>query len=258
MTYNLTSKFAAGVFFISSVSMLWATSQSDELIETAFKKSYIYKTYLKDDAITVKATDAAVILTGTVADNSHKYWAANTVGSLPTVMSVDNQLTIKGEPPFAEHSDGWIGMKVKNTLYFNRNVSATKTSVDVKDGVVTLKGEATSLAQKDLTAEYAKDVEGVKGVINEMSVSSTPVPQGIFESIDDASISAQVKWSLASHLSTSKINPNVSTVAGVVTLSGPVKTSTEKDLVTKLVANVQGVKSVSDNLTVTELTSANP
>jgi len=52
-------------------------------------------------------------------------------------------------------------------------VSAGKTEVDVKDGIVTLQGEATSQAQKDLTTEYAKDVEGVKEVKNEMTVTKT-------------------------------------------------------------------------------------
>lgn len=257
MKLNTTTALAAGALILTSAS-LWATPQTDELIETAFKKSYIYKTYLKDDSITVKAKDAAVVLSGTVADASHRYWAADTVGNLPTVKSVDNQLTIKGETPHAEHSDGWIGMKVKNALYFYRNVSATNTAVFVKDGMVTLKGEATSLAQKDLTTEYAKDVEGVKGVSNEMTIAATPSPEMTYENIDDASISAQVKWSLASHYSTSMIKPTVTTTAGVVTVSGTTKTSTEKDLVTKLVTNIQGVKSITNNLTITEVTAVTP
>ena len=48
--------------------------------------------------------------------------------------------------------------KVKATLLFHRNVSAVKTEVTVKDGIVTLRGDATSQAQKELTTEYAKDV----------------------------------------------------------------------------------------------------
>ncbi|MBU3948564.1 MAG: BON domain-containing protein [Proteobacteria bacterium] len=55
---------------------------------------------------------------------------------------------------------------------FNRNVSAI-TEVSTKDGIVTLQGEATSQAQKDLTTEYAKfvnDVNGVKSVKNQMTI----------------------------------------------------------------------------------------
>ena len=93
--------------------------------------------------------------------------------SLPGVKSVDNQLKVKGEGP-AEHSDAWLGMKVKTTLLFHRNVRATKTDVNVSDGVVTLSGEASSQAQKELTTEYAKDVEGVKEVKNEMTIANAP------------------------------------------------------------------------------------
>ena len=47
------------------------------------------------------------------------------------------------------------------------------TQITTKDGIVTLQGKATSQAQKDLTTEYTKDVEGVKGVNNEMTVLKT-------------------------------------------------------------------------------------
>jgi len=37
---------------------------------------------------------------------------------------------------------------VKYTLLFHRSVSTVDTQVDVKDGIVTLRGEANSQAQK--------------------------------------------------------------------------------------------------------------
>ena len=101
----------------------------------------------------------------------HKSLAEDTVASLPGVKSVDNQLVISGEQP-AEHSDAWITMKVKTALLFHRNVSATGTTVYTKDGIVTLQGEASSMAQKELTTEYAKDVDNVKEVKNDMTVAA--------------------------------------------------------------------------------------
>ena len=88
------------------------------------------------------------------------------------------------------------------------------TEVDAKDGIVTLQGKATSQAQKDLTTEYAKDVEGVKDVKNEMTVSKTAKktrPTAMGEKIDDASITAQVKMTLLFHRSTSALNTTVAT-----------------------------------------------
>jgi osmotically-inducible protein OsmY len=158
-------------------------------------------------------------------------------------------------------------MKVKTTLLFHRSVSGSKTEVTVKDGIVTLQGDATSQAQKDLTTEYAKDIDGVKDVKNEMVVSSGPSKETrtagekiddaskkksrtAGEKIDDASITAQVKMTLLYHRSTSALNTSVTTRKGVVTLSGKAKNASEKDLATKFVNDVHGVKSVKNLMSI--------
>jgi hyperosmotically inducible periplasmic protein len=178
---------------------------------------------------------------------------------------VDNQLEVKGETP-AVYSDAWLITKVKSTLLFHRNVSAVKTEVLAKEGIITLRGEAVSKAQKDLTTEYAKDVEGVKDVNNEMTVLSAVLKPGektmgekiddIGESIDDASITAMVKTTLLYHRSTSGIRTTVETKDGVVTLAGKAGNAAEKDLAAKFASDVYGVKSVVNNMIVEKTESA--
>jgi osmotically-inducible protein OsmY len=234
---------------ISTTSL--RASKTDDRIEESAKKSYVFKTYLSDDAIKTESKNGAVTLTGTVAVESHKSLAQDTVEGLPGVKSVDNQLLVKGELP-VEHSDGWLGVKVKSALLFHRNVSATGTNVFVQDGIVSLRGEASSIAQKELTTEYAKDVEGVKEVKNEMTIAATPAKPGatLGEKIDDASITAQVKASLLAHRSTSAIKTKVQTTDGVVTVNGIAKNAAEKSLVTKLTTDINGVNSVVNNMTI--------
>jgi osmotically-inducible protein OsmY len=130
--------------------------------------------------------------------------------------------------------------------------------VNVKDGIVTLSGEASSQAQKELTTEYARDIDHVKEVKNDMTVAKTAQPaETIGEKIDDASITAQVKSSLMSHRSTSAVKTKVATVDGVVTVSGIAKNDAEKTLVTKLVTNINGVTSVINNMTIAAPVAAN-
>jgi osmotically-inducible protein OsmY len=247
--FPLTLAAVVSAMLITS-SPLRAAS-TDSRIESSAAKSYTFKTYLKNDSIKTVSKDGIVTLTGTVAEESHKSMAENTVASLPGVKSVDNQLVVSGEQP-AEHSDAWITTKVKTALLFHRNVSATGTSVYTKDGVVTLQGEASSMAQKELTTEYARDIDNVKEVKNEMTIATTPATSSptIGDKIDDASITAQVKSSLLSHHSTSAIHTGVSTTDGVVTLSGVAKNDAEKSLVTKLATDINGVTSVVNNMTV--------
>ena len=227
-------------------------STTDDRIESAAKKSYVFKTYLEGDDIKIQSKDGAVTLTGTVSEESHKSLAQETVTDLPGVKSVDNRLEVKGDHP-AEKSDAWLSAKVKATLLLHQNVSA-KTEVSTKDGIVTLKGEATSQAEKDLTTEYAKDVEGVKEVQNEMTVSETSgkTHRTVIEQIDDASITAQVKLALLFHRSTSALYTKVRTTHGVVTLSGKARNAAEKDLAAKLVKDIKGVKNVENQMTVEE------
>jgi len=247
--YRLVVMMVAVVALLALSMPVHASTMDDRIVSTA-KNSYMFKTYLQDDDIKIESRDGAVTLTGIVADNFNKSLAEETVAGIPGVKSVDNRLEVKGTPPSA-NSDAWIRDKVKLTLLFHRSVSAGTTEVDVKDGIVTLRGDATSQAQKELTTEYAKDVEGVKDVNNEMVVSSpskkTPT---VGEKIDDASITAQVKMTLLFHRSTSAINTKVETKRGVVTLYGKASNAAEKDLATKLANDVNGVKDVKNRMTI--------
>ena len=232
-----------------AVSMPVYASKMDDRIESSAKKSYVFKTYLKDDDIKIQSKDGVVTLTGSVSEESHKSLAQETVADLPGVKSVDNRLEIKGTPP-AKNSDAWITTKVKTMFLFHRNVSAM-TEVSTKDGIVTLQGRAANEAQKELTTEYAKDVEGVKGVKNEMTGGTiAKKKRTVGEKIDDASITAQVKMTLLYHRSTSALNTEVKTKRGVVTLRGQAGSAAEKDLAAKYANDVKGVKSVNNRMTI--------
>jgi hyperosmotically inducible periplasmic protein len=255
-THTLALMATVSTMLITSAPL--HAADTDSRIESSAANSYVFKNYLKDDSIKTDSKDGVVTLTGTVADASHKSMAENTVASLPGVVSVNNQLVVSSGQP-AEHSDAWITMKVKTALLFHRNVSATGTTVYTKDGVVNLQGEASSMAQKELTTEYARDIDNVKSVHNEMTVANTPATPDatVGDKIDDASITAEVKSSLLSHHSTSALHTMVSTTDGVVTLSGIAKNDAEKSLVTKLATDINGVNSVINNMTIAVPVAAN-
>jgi hyperosmotically inducible protein len=231
----------------SSVS-LFASSDTDSKIEAAAKASYNYRTVL-EDKVTVKANEGIVTLTGIVADKDLKSLAEDTVSDLPGVLRVDNQITL--DPALKEHSDAWIAWKIRYQLLVRANVSNRDTKVDVKDGIVTLTGTANNLAQKELTGVYAKEMDGVKSVKNEIVVMAAPADaKTVAESIDDASITTQVKYALFSHKSTSALKTKVTTTDGVVVITGVAANDAEKSLVGKLAQSIRGVKSVNNNMTV--------
>ncbi len=226
---------------------VFADSATDRKIEEAAKASYNYRTVLADH-VKVKARDGVVTLTGTVQDSGDKALAADTVENLPGVVGVTNEIKIKSDHP--ERSDSWMALKVRSRLLVKGNVSATNTKVAVNEGIVTLSGTADTLAQKELTAEYASDIDGVKSVKNDIMVKDSPAGTTVGEKIDDASITSQLKYALLSHKSTSALKTKVVTNDGVVVITGEAGSDAEKALVTKLATDVRGVKSVTNDMSI--------
>ena len=241
-----TKNLSALILIIASPLALFASSSTDRKIEEAAKASYNYRTVLEDH-VKVKVSDGIVTLSGTVQDRDDRDLAADTVENLPGVVSVNNQIKI--EATYPEHSDAWMAFKIRGRLLVKANVSATNTKVEVNDGNVVLTGTADNIAQKDLTAIYAKDIDGVKTVQNDITVKDMP-GETIGETIDDASITSQVKYDLLSHKATSALKTKVTTNDGVVVITGEANSDAEKSLVTKLASDVRGTKTVNNSMTV--------
>ena len=250
------------IALIASPIVLFASS-TDTKIEDAAKASYNFRTVL-DNHVKAKSNDGVVTLTGKVQDNGDRDLAADTVENLPGVLSVNNQ--IKVESTYPEHSDAWMAFKIRSRLLVKGNVSATSTKVAVNDGNVTLSGTADNEAQKELTEVYAKDIDGVKMVQNDIMVQEPAKDADmnrsndskmdrsrngtVGEDIDDASITSQVKFALLRHKSTSALKTKVTTTNGVVHIMGDANSDAEKSLVTKLAGDVRGTKSVNNDMMV--------
>lgn len=243
-----TTNLSALLLLLSSPLALLATPDTDRRIEAAAKESYNYRTVLEDN-VNVNVKDGVVTLSGKVRDKDDKALAEDTVENLPGVTRVKNDITVESTHP--EKSDEWIAWKIRGRLLVKGNVSAAATKVAVKDGVVTLTGTADNEAQKTLTEVYAKEIDGVKSVRNEIVVKETPAAQEtLSDNIDDASITTQVKFALLSHKGTSALKTRVRTDDGVIVITGVAASDAEKSLVTKLAQDVRGVKSVRNEMTV--------
>jgi len=241
-------KLSALLLVLASPLLVCASPETDRKIEDAAKASYNYRTVLEDH-VSVRARDGVVTLTGIVQDKDDKALAGDTVENLPGVTSVNNEIVVR--PSYPEHSDAWIAFKIRSRLLVKGNVSATATTVAVKDGVVTLGGTSINLAQKELTGVYAGEIDHVKSVQNDITVKEKPaMDETVGEKIDDASITTQVKFALLGHKSTSAVKTKVTTVEGVIVISGEASSDAEKALVTKLAQDVRGMKAVNNMMTV--------
>lgn len=149
-----------------------------------------------------------------------------------------------------EIEDSAITSKVKIALLIHRSTATVRTEVITKNAVVALYGTVQNDAEKELITKLVEDIHGVKAVQNKMTIAKLDTKPSVVEKIEDSVITSKVKMALVLNRSTSASRTTVSTTDSVVTVSGIAKNNAEKELVTKVVEDVEGVNSVVNNMTV--------
>lgn len=149
-------------------------------------------------------------------------------------------------------SDVRMHLAIETSFAGNDELSALSINTDVKDGVVHLKGEVETDAQKELAAEMARSVEGVKSVRNNLEVkqSDPSLAERVSQGASDMALTARVKTRLLASDNTSGLAINVSTDESVVILEGEVESDTERKLAEMIAANTSGVEEVENKLKV--------
>jgi hyperosmotically inducible periplasmic protein len=161
----------------------------------------------------------------------------------------------------SQQADIGITTKVKSLLDSDRAISnAAQIQVTTEKKVVTLAGPVDSPATKAKAVIIAKGVEGVKKVVDNLTVAPSSVAAaqpaaveaapGTTTATTDTAITQAVKEKLLLQPETSAWNVSVDTHDGVVTLTGTVKSPQEKEQVIQTARNTQGVQRVEDKLSV--------
>lgn len=147
----------------------------------------------------------------------------------------------------AHKSDSTITGSVKAALTSNDQTKARQINVETQNGVVQLNGFVDSAAAKAAAETTAKNVEGVKSVKNNLSIRDPDRSTG--QAVDDTVIAAKVKGEIAGKAGLGTASDvNVEVNSGVVELSGFVATADEKAKAAEVARNINGVKSVKNNI----------
>ena len=128
--------------------------------------------------------------------------------------------------------------------------STTAVRVDVHDGHVILSGEVRRAAQRKQFEMVAREAAGVKSVTDKTRVNTAL--RGARDSLGDAALATKVMGALAAQSGINAFSIHAAVRAGTVTLRGTVPTQAIKTTVLETARKVDGVKVLSDHLTVKE------
>jgi osmotically-inducible protein OsmY len=155
-------------------------------------------------------------------------------------------------------SDSTITAKIKSQMATDANTSATRVSVETNRGVVTLSGSVPTPGERDRAEQIAKNTEGVKRVINNVTVNPNADgtttdgrAQGATntagEMLSDTTILTKIKTQLVTE---GIVGTNVDVNKGTVVLKGEVDNAQEKAKAEEIAGKTEGVKRVENRLTI--------
>jgi osmotically-inducible protein OsmY len=136
------------------------------------------------EAIGVAVTDGAVTLTGHVATYAERLAAARAAERVYGVKAVANDLkvTLSGAP----RDDTDIARAIAHVLEWNVQVPEGKVQARVQDGWVMLEGEVEYEYQRHEVERMVRNVRGVVGVTDLITVKPPVSPEKVQSVIEDA------------------------------------------------------------------------
>lgn len=149
------------------------TEIDDSAITTKVKTALLADGYVKGLDIKVETRKGVVQLSGYVDSQAQIDKAVAITKGIKGVKHVDNKMMVKGgEASVGEKiDDSIISTKVKAALAADDGIkNSTDIAVETHEGKVQLSGYANDKAQLNRAIQIARGVEGVKSVVNKISI----------------------------------------------------------------------------------------
>jgi osmotically-inducible protein OsmY len=195
---------------------------------------------LNPGEIGVAVKDGIVTLTGYVSSYKEKFEAEKNAKHVQGVVGLVNEINVR-VPTAEQRPDPDIASDTIAALKTALPLSHKDIKVIVRDGWVTLEGEVEWNFQREMAHDTARDVKGVKGVIQMVQIKPKVAADQIKDKIEQAfRRNAEVD---ANNISVEDHN-------GEVTLKGKVRSWFERQEAERIAWQAPGVKRVDDRITV--------
>jgi osmotically-inducible protein OsmY len=143
-------------------------------------------------------------------------------------------------------TDKDLKQHVQSALDWEPSLDASDIGVSVDEGVVTLRGNVGSYAEKITAERVALRLYGVKAVANDLAVHLKSVYERTDTEIAQAAV-AGLQW----HTMLPHDRVTVTVTNGWLALNGTLDWQYQKDAAARAVRDLTGVKGVTNNITVT-------
>jgi osmotically-inducible protein OsmY len=190
--------------------------------------------------IGVAVKDGVVTLSGYVDSYFEKWTAERVAQRVAGVTAVVQNIEVR-LPGSSTRTDVDIAKAAVNALDWTTSVPKDRIKVKVENGWIKLEGDVDWQYQKNAAERAVRDLYGVKGVTNLITVKPRVTPTDIKSKIEE---------SFKRQATLDAMNVKVSVQGSKVTLTGTVRTWAERDAARQAAWSAPGVTEVINEITV--------
>lgn len=212
---------------------------SDSTLQQAVIDELQWEPSVNAAHIGVTAKEGIVTLTGDVSSYAEKSAAERAAGRVYGVKGVAEEIKVRY--PFDKVDDTDIAQKALQVLSWDIEVPASKVTVKVEDGWVTLTGAVDWYFQRNAAEADVRKLKGVVGVINNIAIKPL---------VEASDVQAKIEAAFERNADIEEDNITVTVNGGKVTLSGHVDTWVQDGLAVDTAWAAPGVTQVDDRLSV--------
>lgn len=216
-----------------------ALKRKDSDIHQDVLQELKWDTRVDETEVGVEVDSGVVTLTGTVSSLAKKIAAQAAAHRVFGVLDVANDITVKVAGSLVR-TDTEIAQAVRRALEWDVFVPEEQITSTVENGWVTLEGTVDLWAQREDAERTLRNLGGVRGVTNRITVIRRAVSEDLRKAIEEA-------LKRRAEREANRINIETSG-DGKVTLTGAVRTFADRQAVLGIVLHAPGVRDVDDRL----------
>lgn len=213
-------------------------TENDRQLRDAVLRQLEWDPQITSRDINVATADNIVTLTGFVHTYAEKYAAEKTTQGVYGVQAVANDIEVK---PVTTHTDPEIARDVIHAMKINVTVPDEGIKAIVNEGFVTLEGKAEWDFQRRGAESCARNVAGVRGVINHIKVTPR---------VSATLVSTKIEEALRRNAEVDARRITVSATDSKVHLYGSVRSWFEREEAERAAWAAPGVAEVVDHIAV--------
>jgi osmotically-inducible protein OsmY len=223
------------------VHTLQTTKRTDSEIQKHVLQELKWDPRVSETEVGVQVKAGVVTLTGTISSLGKKVAAVEAAHRVRGVLDVADELEVAPAGAGAPR-DTDLAQAVREALRWNVFVDETAIRSTVSGGWVTLEGEVSDWFQRDAAVRAVRDLAGVRGLTNLMTVKRPKVDATTVRSAIDSALARQADQE-AKRIAVAVKN-------GVVKLTGTVRSWSEKRTVERAAGFSPGVLRVENELVI--------